>query len=394
MPHDIFISYSRKNLDAVKPIKEELEALGFPCWMDLEGIESGSRRFSRHIIDAIDGSKCMLFFLSSASQSSEWALKEIDYATSEKRNVVLVRFNDDPMTKEFRFDFGRADIIDWRVKEQKEKLLRDLAKWTLHKALACNAAHVHRPESVLPGTRKIVRVFGAEIALRWCPPGTFMMGSPKWENGRKEYETQHLVTLTNGFWMGETPITNEQWNAVMGKNPHDKRSCDDYERHPVDGVSWDQCQSFLKTLNARHQENGWRWALPTEAQWEYACRAGSSGAYSGSGELDDMGWHKGNIRPKTYLVGTNPVGRKRPNGWGLLDMHGNVWEWCADWLGNYPTVAVTNPTGASSGEYRIMRGGSFNSSPECCRSARRNCCWPNSAPGDVGFRVILAPFNF
>ena len=130
MAHDIFVSYSRRDLAAVKRIKEELESLGFSCWVDLLGIESGSLEFSRPIIDAIDGSMSMLFFLSADSQMSKWALKEIDYATGEKKHVVLVRFNDDPMTKDFRFFFGRTDIIDWRISEQKEKLLRDLRKWT------------------------------------------------------------------------------------------------------------------------------------------------------------------------------------------------------------------------------------------------------------------------
>ncbi len=130
MPHDIFISYSRHNLEAVKTIMEELESRGFSCWMDLEGIESGSRVFSQHLIDAIDAAPAMLFFLSTDSQTSEWALKEIDYATEEKKHVVLVRFNDDPMTKTFRFDFRRADIIDWRKPAEKAKLLRDLQRWS------------------------------------------------------------------------------------------------------------------------------------------------------------------------------------------------------------------------------------------------------------------------
>ena len=127
--YDIFISYSRKNLADVKPIKKTLEGLGFSCWFDLRGIESGSRQFSQKIIDAIDASAAVLFFLSSDSQVSEWALKEIDYAYEEKKHVVLVRFNDDCMTKQFRFDFNRADIIDWRRAEQKEKLVRDLRRW-------------------------------------------------------------------------------------------------------------------------------------------------------------------------------------------------------------------------------------------------------------------------
>lgn len=130
MPHDIFVSYSRRNLVAVKSLKDGLERLGFSCWMDLQGIESGTWEFSDHIIAAIDASTAVLFFLSNDSQTSAWALKEIGYARDEKKHVVLVRFNDDPLTKKFRFEFGRSDIIDWRIPEQKEKLLRDLREWT------------------------------------------------------------------------------------------------------------------------------------------------------------------------------------------------------------------------------------------------------------------------
>lgn len=128
--YDVFISYSRKNKDAVSAIKGYLESQGFSCWMDLEGIESGSREFSEHIINAIDASSAMLFFLSAESQESEWALKEIDYATDEHKHVVIVRFNDDQMTKKFRFEFKRADIIDWRLPEQRGKLLRDMRSWS------------------------------------------------------------------------------------------------------------------------------------------------------------------------------------------------------------------------------------------------------------------------
>ena len=129
MANDIFISYSRHDLDAVKPIKEELEAQGFSCWMDLEGIESGSEEFTDHLVAAIDTSAVLLFFLSDSSQKSEWSLKEIRFAKRKQKRIVLVRFNDDQMTDSFDFNFGGADIIDWRVPEQKEKLLRDLSKW-------------------------------------------------------------------------------------------------------------------------------------------------------------------------------------------------------------------------------------------------------------------------
>ena len=130
MPHDIFISYSRRNLNAVKSIKEELESFGFSCWMDLEGIESGSEEFTRHITAAINGSKAFLFFLSAASQASEWSLKELRFAKDKGKRTVVVRFNDAAMTDVFSFNFGGDDIVDWRVSDQKSKLLQDLARWS------------------------------------------------------------------------------------------------------------------------------------------------------------------------------------------------------------------------------------------------------------------------
>lgn len=129
MPHGVFISYSRRDLAAVKAVKEQIESLGFPCWMDLEGIESGSEEFSSHITDAINASTVVLFFLSAASQKSMWSLKELRFAKTKGKKTVLVRINDDAMTDSFLFEFGGADIIDWRVPEQKAKLLRDFSRW-------------------------------------------------------------------------------------------------------------------------------------------------------------------------------------------------------------------------------------------------------------------------
>ena len=136
MSHDIFISYSRRDFAAVKPIKEELESHGFFCWMDLEGIESGSEEFTSKIVSAIDGAKVLLFFLSSSSQNSEWSLKELRYSKGKGKRIVLIRFNEDAMTDVFSFNFGGADIIDWRAAPQREKLLEDCGKWLQRKPAA------------------------------------------------------------------------------------------------------------------------------------------------------------------------------------------------------------------------------------------------------------------
>ena len=230
------------------------------------------------------------------------------------------------------------------------------------------------------GDRKVLSIGGVDVAFRWCPPGSFMMGSASNENGN---ETQHVVTLTMGFWIGETEVTQELWQKVMGYNPsyHTKEG-----PYPVENVSWNDCQKFVKKLNNRSDVMaiGARFELPTEAQWEYACRAGTSGRYAGTGRLDDLGWYNGNSRGTLH-----PVAQKKPNAWGLHDMHGNVWEWCSDWYGAYPSKAVTDPTGAASDDNRIQRGGCFWTSSQYCRSASRHGSPPVDSRAGEGFRLVV-----
>ncbi|MBR0239384.1 MAG: SUMF1/EgtB/PvdO family nonheme iron enzyme [Thermoguttaceae bacterium] len=271
------------------------------------------------------------------------------------------------------------------------KKLMALCKLALEKRNKPNNAS----SSLKAGDRKTVTVNGVEFAFRWCPRGTFMMGSPTSEEGRYDNETQHQVTLTKGFWMMKTEVTQKQWKAVMGSNPSHFQGDD----LPVEQVSWNNCQEFCKKC----AQLGFPVQLPTEAQWEYACRAGTTGAYAGN--LDDMAWYSSNSGSKTH-----PVGTKKPNAWGLYDMHGNVWEWCADWYDDYPSGSVTDlrklwtvnllryddylsgsvtdPTGPSSGDYRVVRGGSWFSDVGYCRSAKRYLIDPGSRSDDLGFRLV------
>ncbi|MBQ7188204.1 MAG: formylglycine-generating enzyme family protein [Kiritimatiellae bacterium] len=219
---------------------------------------------------------------------------------------------------------------------------------------------------------------GAEMRFRWCPAGTFTMGSPESEDGRDGDETQHQVTLTRGFWLGETPVTQKQWKSVMGDNPSVFKGAN----LPVEEVSWNDCQEFIQKVNAALNCGA---RLPTEAEWEYACRAGTSGAYGGTGELDEMGWYDKNSGDKTH-----PVGQKKPNAWGLYDMHGNVWEWCSDWYGDYPSGSVTDPTGPSSGSSRVLRGGSWGCNARDCRSASRGRDYPGFRDYYGGFRLLCS----
>jgi len=227
--------------------------------------------------------------------------------------------------------------------------------------------------------------------FRYIPAGTFLMGSPEHEPGRNDDEVPHGVTLSAGFYMQITPVTQKQWQAVMGSNPS---SCSDQgEDCPVDSVNWQDCQEFIKKLNVLGER---AYRLPTEAEWEYACRAGSTTALA-NGELaalycepdpnlDDLAWYCGNSERRSH-----PVAKKSPNGWGLYDMHGNVAEWCQDWYGPYPGEAQTDPNGPSSGLGRVVRGGSWFSSAKNCRSAAR-FYWPPQSRSQLqtyGFRLVI-----
>ena len=237
--------------------------------------------------------------------------------------------------------------------------------------------------------RTIILPGGAEMEMIYCPPGEFMMGSPKSEEGRLNDETQHRVRLTRGFWLGKYPITQRQWRSVMGSNPSYFKG--DYL--PVERISWDDCQAFIEKVNAALGRGA---RLPTEAEWEYACRAGTTTAYSwgdalNGGSANCVGKHPCGTKSKgPYLEKTTPVGKYGANHWGLCDMHGNVWEWCADLYGGYPTGSVSDPKGSTTGDARVSRGGGWGSSARYCRSAGRNRSNPGSRSRYYGFRLCCS----
>ena len=244
---------------------------------------------------------------------------------------------------------------------------------------------------------------GVRLELVWCPPGTFTMGSPRNEQGRNEDEVPHEVTLSKGFWMGKHEVTQaQQWKALTGWDT----SCfkrknlfgfggDTKPSHPVESVSWHDCQTFIQKLNARVSGGGFR--LPTEAEWEYACRAGTTTAFHYGNDFDatmanfNGGGPYGNGGKGEYRRTTMPVGSFQPNAWGLYDMHGNVWEWCQDWYGDYPTGSVTDPTGPYSGSFRVLRGGSWLFFDRFCRSANRYRFDPGLRYINVGLRLARDP---
>ncbi len=227
------------------------------------------------------------------------------------------------------------------------------------------------------------------LEMVWCPPGTFIMGSPENETGRSN-EPQHQVTLTKGFWIGKYEVTQEQYKTIIGSNPSHFRG----DNLPVEQVDWFDAISFCEKLTAFEKvagrlPEGYEYTLPTEAQWEYACRAGTKGIYNVDGaSLGDVAWYYNNSGMKSH-----PVGQKIPNAWGIYDMHGNIFELCYDWNEEYSTDAVTDPKGTSSGNLRILRGGSWYDAPSVCRSATRIDRSPSFKDDKRGIRVVLVESN-
>jgi hypothetical protein len=214
-------------------------------------------------------------------------------------------------------------------------------------------------------------------AYRLIPAGSFLMGSPEDEEERFDDETQHPVEITQPFLLKTTPVTQGEWLALMGHNPARFQGDD---RRPVENVSWEDSARFCEVLGA--QTGGASYRLPTEAQREYACRAGTTGARYG--DLDAIAWYGENADRKTH-----PVGRKAPNAWGLYDMLGNVEEWCLDWYGQYgqyPSAPQRDPQGSSSGDNRVFRGGAWDDGAQYCRAASRNGNAPTNRFSYIGLR--------
>lgn len=218
----------------------------------------------------------------------------------------------------------------------------------------------------------------------WINSGNFLMGSPVSESGRQYAEVQHSVSITEGFWMCNHEVTQGEFDAVMGFNPSFRIATPD---HPVEGVDWELAARYCYQLTLRERNNGTiqsnqEFRLPTEAEWEYSARAGSTG--SANGNLSEIAWWRQNSESKSH-----PVKMKAPNGWGLYDMLGNVAEWCGDGPRNYSTGGVVDPFGSAVESIRAVRGGSFLGNDLSCRLAARDSASLMRQGRDLGFRVVL-----
>lgn len=251
------------------------------------------------------------------------------------------------------------------------------------------------PAGVTPGEEQSAN--DLNMKLVWCPPGKFMMGSPARESGRHSDEEQVAVTLTQGFWLGKYEVTRREWRHVMGTEPwNGKISVDEFDQFPATYVSWDDAIAFCRNLTVSERASGQlpndcEYTLPTEAQWEYACRASTTTSY-GFGDdaaaLGRYGWFRESAYDDGELHGYD-VGIKRSNRWNLHDMHGNVWEWCQTWYGDYPDGTVVDPAGPKTGSACVIRGGSWFCFSRNCRTATRHKATPDARENDLGFRVAI-----
>lgn len=403
-----FVSYAHSDAVQVYPEIRRLHEMGYRIWFD-EGIDPGNE-WPEEIASAIEQAAQFIVFVTDQSVRSKNVRDEIHYALSLEKPFLAIHLFETQLPPGLALRMGAVQaVFKWRMSEDVywrklervfpisigkvatlETDIREVIP-TPHSQEAEDVELCVPPSAPPPQPRQTqtipdapgeTRTF-ADIEFVWCPPGTFMMGSPGFWSKFLFGETQHEVTLTSGFWLGKYPVTQAQWEKVMGNNPSGFKG---NRQRPVEQVSWDDCQAFLKMINSLEKT---AFRLPTEAEWEYACRAGTTTAYcfgDDPAQLDDYAWYTNNSSSQTH-----PVGQKRPNAWGLYDMHGNVWEWCQDWYGDYLKGAVTDPTGPTSGSYRVNRGGSWYGDPWDCRSARRGRNAPEDRGLNLGFRLALSP---
>jgi sulfatase modifying factor 1 len=275
--------------------------------------------------------------------------------------------------------------------------------------LATGSVQVTDPQTPA-GERFYRALIPVPTNMVWVPAGSFVMGSPTNEIQRSTNELQHPVSFTNGFFVARFLVTQSNWISMMGTNPSYFVPSNGFTadlNRPVEEVNWFDASNYCFALTRQQQGGGqiftnWFYRLPTESEWEYACRAGTTNAFylgdnllSGQANFNGMyeyldGVGDTNDASGVELGRTSDVGAYAPNAFGLYDMAGNVWEWCQDWFTNYPVGAVTDPQGPTNGLERVFRGGTLNAVGHLCRSAQRDLASPTTAVNTIGFRVVLS----
>jgi formylglycine-generating enzyme required for sulfatase activity len=382
---DIFLSYASEDLARIRPLVHFLEQQGWSVWWD-RTIPLG-KTYDLVIEEALDTARCVVVVWSQASVMSHWVRTEAE--EGRKRSILVPVMIDSNVRLPLAFRLLQtAPLLDWSDTASHPEFARLVQAITalLGPPLQQTApapAHVApmRPppqpsSSASDNSSRLVNSLGMTFAL--VPAGEFRMGST---DGYDDERPVHTVRLSQPFYLGIHAVTQGQWEAVMSNNP--SRFTGDPNR-PVEMVSWEDVQAFIGQLNAREGHALYR--LPTEAEWEYAARAGSTTAYCFGDDprrLGEYAWYDKNAGDQTHSVG-----QLQPNAWGLYDMHGNVWEWVQDWYGTNTAEPVTDLQGPAAGSRRVIRGGSWYSDAGLCRSAYRNYDAPGFRDVNLGFRLL------
>lgn len=425
MKYDVFISYSSYNQKIVEAMCAYLEQHKVRCFVAYRDIPKGVV-WAKAIVEALDQSKMMVVVFSEEFNMSDQVDREIELASEDKKPILTFRISDAMFKGAKKYYLKNINWIDAFPDPEKvfDALLDNVYKLIGqpdgHKSevdtavskmpydqevvaeplCPCGSGKLFKDchgiflSSVSKGETEnnsqtqdsrdfVLKVKGVEYPMVFVEGGTFKMGSDDSDAYYSEafYDENpvHSVILS-GYHIGKYEVTQELWEAVMGSNPSHFKGA----RRPVEQVSWDDCQVFIRKLNSLTGKN---FKLPTEAQWEYAARGGKKSRgykYSGSNTIGDVAWYTNNSGKKTHDVGT-----KIPNELGLYDMAGNVWEWCSDWYGSYVFSSQTNPSGLSRGSCRVSRGGSWREGASSCRISKRNFYLPGGSGYGLGFRLCL-----
>jgi len=353
---DIFVSYAREDRPRVKPLVEALQQRGWSIWWD--PIIPPGKRWDDVIDAALNEARCVVVLWSRKSVQSHWVRTEANEGM-QRRILVPALLDDVTIPLAFRL-LQAANLVGWSAGSPNAEF-----DSLLH-AVSEVLSEAPLPTRLAGETRQNPK---DGLVYVWIPPGKFTMGCSPGDNECWDQEKPlHSVTIRKGFWMGQTPVTQEAYQKVMGNNPSHFKGA----QRPVESVSWNDSNEYCGKVGLR---------LPTEAEWEYAARAGTIGARYG--DLDKIAWYKGNNAGET-----KPVRGVQPNAWGLYDMLGNVWEWTGDWYGAYDAADAADPVGPASGEYRVVRGGSWSNDTRVVRASLRVWIGPAVRSNYLGFRCV------
>jgi formylglycine-generating enzyme required for sulfatase activity len=417
MAHDVFISHSSNDKQIADALCNKLESNGIRCWIAPRDIWPG-RKWSEAIVQAIGESSLMLLVFSTSANTSDHIGREVEIAAKKRLPILPFRVDDVQPSGALEYYLATPHWLDAMtppMEQHLNQLVVSVKRLLPIPPGETTPAHQTVPASPMPeppvappaneisarapddGPLVLTNQVGIELV--YVPAGEFMMGSQDWGNDEKP---AHQVTIRNWFYMGKYPVTQAQWRQVMGYNPSEFKG----DNLPVDGISWLDAQQF--TLKLCAMNDGFIYRFPSEAEWEYACRAGTTGDHAGN--LDSMAWY-GNNSGREYLHlaerrwseenewkdnwkriedngnQAHPVGQKQPNAFGLYDMHGNVGELCQDnWHDNYDGAPTDGSAWLGGSSSRVSRGGTWKSDAEAVRSACR--VWTPAAVDLYGLRLV------